>query len=71
MRKPLAILEIFRIDGRTDGPNDMARCRVSRPRLKNGICRKDDVQCEGVLSRLLNDMHRWENLTDQIRQNFD
>ena len=42
MRKLLAILEIFRTDGRTDrrtdGPTDrqtdMARCRVACPRLK-------------------------------------
>ena len=37
MRKPLAILEIFVTDGRTDGPTDTARCRVACPRLKRVV----------------------------------
>ena len=31
MQKPLAILEIFWTDERTDGPTDTARCRVACP----------------------------------------
>ena len=29
IKKPLAILEIFRTDQRTNGPTDTARCRVA------------------------------------------
>ena len=35
MQKPLAILEIFWTDGRTDGLTDTARCRVACPQLKS------------------------------------
>ena len=31
MQKPLAILEIFRTDQRTNGSTDTARCRVAGP----------------------------------------
>ena len=31
IKKPLAILEIFRTDQRTNGPTDTARCRVAGP----------------------------------------
>ena len=34
IQRPIASLEIFVTDGRTDGPTDTVRCRVACPRLK-------------------------------------